>query len=171
MENQWSWETPAPVQAATSVQVPDELAQQLRDEDSAYDTICKVYKDHLNKTPPEYIIEPVQGRCPRRAVLHLDTNHVIFTGFTNHFRYTTEGFDYMLDEAKKKAAVKAGGWLYGVLRQSSSIGRLANVSFPAPPVSQTIGQVQLLQDFMAHRAKTEEHLRLLHHSVDRKSVV
>lgn len=163
----WEWESaPTP----TPLRIPAQLAQLLFDEDQAYETIRKIYREYMGKVAPEYEIDPVEGREKRKVTLHLDTNHVIFTNFTHHFRYTTDGQDYFLDAAKKKAAVKAGQWLFDVLQQSGSVfnpaTQLVPLGHPGPytPPAQT-NQTQLLQEFMAYRAKTEEQLRLLHQSV------
>jgi len=153
------WESSS---ATAPIRVPSQLVQLLFDEDHAYDTICKIYKEYMDKKAPEYEVEPVNGGENRKVELHLDTNHVIFNNFTHHFRYTTEGQHYTLEKAKKKAAIKAGQWLFDVLQLSGSV---FNPAIQAMSFVQPLQTQQLLQEFMAYQAKTEEQIRLLHHNV------
>lgn len=160
--NQWGWEEAV---VCGPIQVAPHVAQRLLDDDSAYDTICIIYKEYLMKQAPAYEVDPVDGHHKRRVVLHLDTNHTMFTNFTHHFRYSVEGSDFALDAAKRKAASKAGTWLFDVLHKSGSILNLAAqaaaTSATPPLVQQQQPPFQLIQEFMAHRAKTEEQMRLL----------
>lgn len=157
----WEWDVPLPP-AATSICVPQKLAERLLDENQAYEAICKIYKEHLkNDVVPNYEIEH------RKAMLHLDTRHVVFTNFSYHFRYTAEGQDFLLEMSKRKAALKAGQWLFDVLQKSGSIYKPAPLFQPLPPMIQpvSVNQPELLQEFMAHRANTEEQLRVLSQTV------
>lgn len=163
------WESPQPTSAP--LRVPEPLVQLLFDEVEAYETIRKIYRDFLGQPPPEYDVDPVDGKENRKVTLHLCTNHVIFKNFTNNFRYTTEGQDYFLEAAKKKAAIKAGKWLFDVLQRSGSVFNPAvqavhfDQPFQCASSTQPNQTPQLLQEFMAYRSKTEEQLRLLHQSV------